>query len=241
MLKIAICDDDEISLAFIKRILLTYAKSTHTMIHVDTFQSGNALLDANKHTLYNIHILDIMMPGMDGIALAKELRKTDEDAFLIFLTSSDEYTKDAYQVDAINYLMKPVSPNKLIAIIKKLISFLPKEEEHSILVQTKQGIVSLSVAQIMYVEHITHVIYFHLANGTVVASLTSTLTLSEVADQLLQYNNFFQPHRAYIVNMDYIQTITKTDLILKNNQGIPIPCRRYVSVRKQYTDYMQQA
>ncbi|MDO5520922.1 MAG: LytTR family DNA-binding domain-containing protein [bacterium] len=239
MLKIAICDDDQISLAFIKRILLSYAKDTHTTLHVDTFQHGDELLNATKTKHYHIHILDIMMPDMDGIELAKQIRKDDTDAFLIFLTSSDEYTKDAYQVDAINYLMKPVSPQKLTTILGKIISFLPKEEANAILVQTKKGIVRLPVDQIVYVEHIAHVIYFHLANGSELASLTSTLTLSEVAEQLLQYANYFQPHRAYIVNMNYIQTITKTDLILKNNQGIPIPCRRYVSVRNQYTEYMQ--
>ncbi|MDO5294387.1 MAG: LytTR family DNA-binding domain-containing protein [bacterium] len=241
MLKIAICDDDQISLAFIKRILISYAKNTDTTLHVDMFQHGDDLLNATKTQHYHIHILDIMMPEMDGIELAKQIRKDDTDAFLIFLTSSDEYTKDAYQVDAINYLMKPVSPGKLAAILTRIISFLPKEEPRAILVQTKKGLVKLPVDQIVYVEHIAHVIHFHLADGGELASLTSTLTLSDVADQLLQSPNYLQPHRAYIVNMDYIHTLTKTDIILKNNQGIPIPCRRYVAVRNQYTEYIKQA
>ena len=237
MLKIAICDDDEISLSFIKQTLHSYSKETKTNILVDTFQQGEDLLKSNLEKHYHILILDIMMPNMDGIELAKELRKQEEDSFLIFLTSSDEYTKDAYQVDAIHYLMKPVKPEKLLSVIGKLKLYLPQLDEKPILVPTKDGLIRLVKDHIVYVEHINHVIYFHTNDGATVTSLTSSLTLSEVAEQLTIYENFFQPHRAYIVNMDYISSISKTDLLLTNEKMIPIPSRRSVEIRRQYTSY----
>lgn len=238
MLKIAICDDDEISLSMIKHILTTYSRKTKTRMLIHTFLHGEDLLAAEKQKHYNIHILDIMMPNMDGIELAKALRRNGDENFLIFLTSSDEYTKDAYLVDAIQYLMKPVNPEKLIRIIERIHGYIQPSQTDSILVQTKQGILKLNTDEIVFIEHINHVIYFHKFDGTVVTSLTSTLTLGEVFDVLKENPHFFKPHRAYIVNMNYIQSLTRTDLILKNNQSIPIPCRRYVAVREQYTDYM---
>lgn len=238
MLKIAVCDDDEASLSMIKHILIAYSKKTNTRMLIHTFEQGEDLLLANQQKRYNIHILDIMMPGMDGISLAKALRHAGDEDFLIFLTSSDEYTKDAYQVDAIHYLMKPVNADKLCSIIDRIKGYIQNIHEESILVHTKQGIQSLSIDQIVYIEHINHVIYFHRLDGSIITSLTSTLTLSEVWDMLGSNPNFFQPHRAYIVNMNHIQSLTKKELLLKNDQIIPIPCRRYATVRDQYTNYM---
>ena len=238
MLKIAICDDNPVELQKTKEYILTYASQKNISLHIDSYSNGYDLIEMQKTNPYPLLLLDIVMPGITGIELARKIRSFDTRSIFIYLTTSDEYTKEAYSVNAIGYIMKPLNINSISNTLDRCLRFIGANELKTILVPTKDGTITVNLDTLMYVEHIKHVLFFHLDNGSVISSINSSMSLSELASELFEYSNFIQPHRAYLINMDFITTMTKTDFVLRNNHLIPIPIRRYSQLRKQYFNYV---
>ena len=119
MYKIAICDDDKISLTYIYKIICDYFKDKSNLFsEISTFSNANMLLSSSK--TFDIYFLDIILPDIDGIEIAKQLRKAGNSGLIIYFTSSKEFALDAFQVEAFQYLLKPVS-NTISGISKSII------------------------------------------------------------------------------------------------------------------------
>lgn len=238
MLKIAICDDNPVELQKTKEYIQSYASGKNITLHIDSYSNGYDLIEMQKSNPYPLLLLDIVMPKLSGIELARKIRSFDTKSLILYLTTSDEYTKEAYSVEAIGYMLKPLSMNNISNTLDRCLRFLGTHENKTILVPTKDGAITVNLDTLMYVEHIKHVLFFHLDNGSVISSINSSISLTELSNELDNYANFIQPHRAYLINMDFITTMTKTDFVLRNNHLIPIPIRRYSQLRKQYFDYV---
>ena len=162
MIKIAICDDQPDELAELAAIIKNYCKSRQKTISLDCFQSSHALLDTVEgQNHFDILILDIILPEMDGIALAKALRTIDDESTIIFLTTSPDYALKSYEVNAFQYLLKPLDRQKFYDILDKLLDRLTLTQTQRLVITTPQGIQSLKAYDITYVEHISHVLYIH--------------------------------------------------------------------------------
>ncbi|MEG0378894.1 MAG: LytTR family DNA-binding domain-containing protein, partial [Eubacterium sp.] len=205
---------------------------------LECFESGYALLDAMKNKqLFDILILEITIPDMDGITLAKELRKMNNESFIIYLTASADYALQSYEVNTFQYLLKPLEPEKLYVTLDQLTQKLLFKQTQKFIVTTATGIERINAHDISFIEHVNHVLYINMRDESLISTANSTATLTAFENQLNEVN-FLRPHRAFIVNLFVVRTLTAESFVLENGSVIPIARRRYTSVKKQYLDFL---
>lgn len=236
-MKIAICDDDKQELLiineFVNKYLSSYFKESNFQIFC--FESSmDLILEIENGKQYDIFILDVVMPDINGIQLATEIRSRDQVAKIIFLTSSIEFAVDSYSVDAFNYLLKPVQEERLNETLEKILSHITHGIKDYIIVNAPTCLLKVFLYNLIYVEAIRRKIYFHLTNESIVESNS---TLSEIELILLKDERFIKPHRSYIVNLDYIKGISSDVLATTNDINIPISRNLLKNVKQNYIDY----
>lgn len=236
MIHIAICDDSkqerQILAAFFKR----YQELHATPLQIHIFQNGFSLLDAiDQGKRFDITILDILMPGENGIEIARNIRASGTDTEIIFLTSSPEYAVDSYEVKAQNYLLKPVTEEKFFASIDSILAELDEKDTASFIIYTTEKQYSrIRVSSLVYGEVTHRTITLHLADQTMISAI---MTFTEFLDILKAYPDFIYPHRSYAVNMHYIQYVTKSDIILTDGQKIPLSRNNYTKISEQFLNF----
>jgi DNA-binding LytR/AlgR family response regulator len=202
--KIALCDDDSFELENIKNTVSEFIASRQSdyQITVNTFTNGNDLLCyINKYGGFDLLILDIVMPGMNGIELAAEIRNNNTNCKIIFLTSSSEFAVNSYKVNAFYYLLKPFSGIELISLLNAALNQIGEEKSNSIAVKEKGKLTRVQINAIQYVESIIHKITFHLRGNEVISCYG---TMNEFQAILSSDKRFTKCHKSFIVNMDYI-------------------------------------
>jgi len=235
--KIALCDDDLGELVKVKESVdhfIRNKQSTHE-ITLNMFSNPNDLLDQiDKYGGFDLYILDIIMPFMNGIDLAKEIQYRNTSCKIIFLTSSPEFAVNSYKVDAFYYLLKPFVSNELDSLLSKVLAQMEKDASNSILIRELGKTTRIYIHTIQYVESVAHTIYFHLKSMEV---LSCYGTMKEFDEILLTEKRFVRCHKSYIVNMDFVTSISRGDFILSDKKLIPISRQSFQRVKKMYIDY----
>lgn len=217
MIRIGICDD---SPAFLQEMKFLIDNSAHLPQNTITelYEDGDALISAHLKNPFDIILLDVVMPMLNGIEAAKEIRDNDKNVKIVFLTSSPEFAVDSYTVKASNYLIKPIEPTKLFACLDELIS-----EAHTLSKYiTVKGIHAshrILLSDIEYLEAQGKHIIFSLTENRVIESLTP---LYAYEDMLLLDDGFFKCHRSYIVNIHHIKSYSHSEIELHSGGIIPI-------------------
>ena len=240
-MKIAICDDNKQELLRINNLVDEYSRCalTEDKIEVSEFTSSIHLLeqlDGGKH--FDVFLLDIIMPNINGIKLATDIRNTDQVAKIIFLTSTSEFAVASYSVGAFNYLLKPVQKDKLFSVLEKAYKDICMNPKQYIVVKTQTALSKVFLHQLIYVEVKGRTVYFNQKNGVIIES---TSTLSQVEAVLLIDKRFIKPHRSYIVNLDYIKNLSQNGIITTNEIFIPVSRNIFKEVKQAYIHYSFQA
>lgn len=236
MIHIAICDDSKQERQILAALFKRYQELHATPLQIHIFQNGFSLLDAiDQGKRFDITILDILMPGENGIEIARNIRASGTDTEIIFLTSSPEYAVDSYEVKAQNYLLKPVTEEKFFASIDSILAELDEKDTASFIIYTTEKQYSrIRVSSLVYGEVTHRTITLHLADQTMISAV---MTFTEFQDILKAYPDFIYPHRSYAVNMNYIQYVTKSDIILTDGQKIPLSRNNYTKILEQFLNF----
>lgn len=236
MIHIAICDDSKQERQILAVLFKRYQELHATPLQIHIFQNGFSLLDAiDQGKRFDITILDILMPGENGIEIARNIRASGTDTEIIFLTSSPEYAVDSYEVKAQNYLLKPVTEEKFFASIDSILAELDEKDTASFIIYTTEKQYSrIRVSSLVYGEVTHRTITLHLADQTMISAV---MTFTEFQDILKAYPDFIYPHRSYAVNMHYIQYVTKSDIILTDGQKIPLSRNNYTKISEQFLNF----
>ncbi|MCB5503919.1 LytTR family DNA-binding domain-containing protein [Coprococcus eutactus] len=236
MIHIAICDDSKQERQILAVLFKRYQELHATPLQIHIFQNGFSLLDAiDQGKRFDITILDILMPGENGIEIARNIRASGADTEIIFLTSSPEYAVDSYEVKAQNYLLKPVTEEKFFASIDSILAELDEKDTASFIIYTTEKQYSrIRVSSLVYGEVTHRTITLHLADQTMISAV---MTFTEFQDILKAYPDFIYPHRSYAVNMNYIQYVTKSDIILTDGQKIPLSRNNYMKISEQFLNF----
>lgn len=236
MIHIAICDDSKQERQILAALFKRYQELHATQLQIHIFQNGFSLLDAiDQGKRFDITILDILMPGENGIEIARNIRASGTDTEIIFLTSSPEYAVDSYEVKAQNYLLKPVTEEKFFASIDSILAELDEKDTASFIIYTTEKQYSrIRVSSLVYGEVTHRTITLHLADQTMISAV---MTFTEFQDILKAYPDFIYPHRSYAVNMNYIQYVTKSDIILTDGQKIPLSRNNYTKISEQFLNF----
>lgn len=238
MFRLAVCDDEPHSLTQIISLIKEYRLTNPFTFEYADFHNGIELISAlEQGKQFDIYCLDIVMPGYNGIELGKEIRKHDKSARIIFLTSSPEFALDSYSVKAENYILKPISKDTLFNTLNDIFEQTRQEEESFITVKDTQGIQKILLANLVYAEAMGRKVLFHLSSGR---TLECSLRFSQACDMLSEYPFFTKPHRSYIVNMNYINIIENTEIILQTSDNIPIAQGKGKEIKDIYLSFQMQ-
>lgn len=235
MIKIAFCDDDMEVLHQMNELLDRYRVERNEDITYAAFQSPFELLtEIEKGIRPDILFLDVVMPGQNGMDVAKEIRQYDTNMKIIFLTSSPEFAVESYSVGAYFYQLKPIWEESFFRLMDSVLAECEKKKKNSLILRSKDGITRIDLQQLEYCEVLGRKLLFHLENGAVLESAGS---LDDLAGQLMQYSNFFRPHRSFLVNMEYIQNISSRFIKMVNDAEIPIPHGKCSEIKNTYMEY----
>ncbi len=235
MIKIAFCDDDMEVLHQMNELLDRYRVERNEDITYAAFQSPFELLtEIEKGIRPDILFLDVVMPGQNGMDVAKEIRQYDTNMKIIFLTSSPEFAVESYSVGAYFYQLKPIWEESFFRLMDAVLAECEKKKKNSLILRSKDGITRINLQQLEYCEVLGRKLLFHLENGAV---LESAWSLDDLAGQLMQYSNFFRPHRSFLVNMEYIQNISSRSIKMVNDAEIPIPHGKCSEIKNTYMEY----
>ena len=235
MIKIAFCDDDMEVLHQMNELLDRYRVERNEDITYVAFQSPFELLtEIEKGIRPDILFLDVVMPGQNGMDVAKEIRQYDTNMKIIFLTSPPEFAVESYSVGAYFYQLKPIWEESFFRLMDAVLAECEKKKKNSLILRSKDGITRIDLQQLEYCEVLGRKLLFHLENGAVLESAGS---LDDLAGQLMQYSNFFRPHRSFLVNMEYIQNISSRSIKMVNDAEIPIPHGKCSEIKNTYMEY----
>lgn len=235
MIKIAFCDDDMEVLHQMNELLDRYRVERNEDITYAAFQSPFELLtEIEKGIRPDILFLDVVMPGQNGMDVAKEIRQYDTNMKIIFLTSSPEFALESYSVGAYFYQLKPIWEESFFRLMDAVLAECEKKKKNSLILRSKDGITRIDLQQLEYCEVLGRKLLFHLEDGAVLESAGS---LDDLAGQLMQYSNFFRPHRSFLVNMEYIQNISSRSIKMVNDAEIPIPHGKCSEIKNTYMEY----
>ena len=235
MIKVAFCDDDLSILEELSALIDRYRVDRNQEMEYAAFQSPLELLaEIEKGMRLDVLFMDVVMPGENGIEVAKEIRQYDNNVKIIFLTSSAEFAVQSYTVGAYFYQLKPIWEESFFRLMDSVISECEKEQQCSLILRCKTGIARIELEKLEYCEVIGRTLLFHMANGTVLERIGS---LDELSGQLMQFEQFLRPHRSYLINMEYIQNISSKMITLTCLAQIPIPHGKYSEIKDMYLEY----
>ena len=214
--KIAIVDDSEQDTEYVAALVREWAKAAGHTAALSLFRSAEAFLFAQEDgQRMDMLLLDIEMGAMNGVELAKKLRQTNTAVQLLFITGFPDFIAEGYEVEALHYLMKPVAPEKLAAVLDRAAANLAKTEKRlCVTYDRRTDFVPLS--QIYYIEAQKQYVLIHAADK----DYRMKTTLAQTKDALDEY--FFQCQRSFLINLRYVVRIKNECVVLKNGAEVPI-------------------
>ena len=235
MLRIAVCDDEQLYLDKTRAILEQYAAAHDTEVTVEAFSNSSTLLDSIEGgERHNIYLLDIYMPGVSGMSVATELRSKGVRSPIIFLTSSTEHAVEAFGVDATHYLLKPYTKQNFFAAMDKAVQSISAHAEESIVLKIGGEYQNVPIPDILYCEAADNHQRLWMKDG---GTLLIRMTASELYDMLESFGCFHRCGRAYILNLNHVKKVTANSTVLKNCMELPLPHSAVAGLRSAFFNH----
>mgnify|MGYP000684457753 FL=1 len=224
LIRIAIVEDEPTERDRIKVYLEEIAQEDQTQFDIEQYSSGMAFVMRGMKD-YDLVLMDIDMPNLNGIETAKALRKVDQSATLIFVTNMAQYAISGYEVNAIDFILKPVNRYSFAIKIKRAISRTAKKNDNAIQIKMDGTIFLVHMYQIMYLEVDGHYVIFHTTQGDY-----KEYTTLKLAQKRINSSHFVQCNQSFLINMKYIESVSRESVTVG---GTII----YIS-RKMKTEFM---
>lgn len=230
-MRIAVCDDEEKYRVHVKTELEKIVNSIDVVI--DSFAQGEDLLKKIENKPYDIIFLDIEMPAMDGITIAKKIREQSENMELVFLTNHVEYALEGYEVNALRYLTKPVNPVKL----QEVISYMIKREKNRkiIWVKNKDCEEKILVTDIIFMEAQNQKVEIHTKDKVYV----HRYNMGDYEKEL-ETDGFFRIHRGYLVALGSIESFGHHEVRMEDGTVLPVSKTKEKKLKDALFQYVKE-
>lgn len=238
MLQIAVCDDEEKQLNQTVSLLECYLRSRPGLNgQIETFLSGSALLERAKNTGgFDLYMLDILMPDLNGIETGRRLRALGDGGEILFLTNSNDFAADSYDVRAFFYLLKPVEDMKLFEVLDGAVKKLIRRRSSAIVVTTADGPRRILLEHIRYVERVGRCVRYFCTDGTV-DSQTIRVPFREITAPLLADRRFYPCGASFVLNFQHVTGVSGQAALLDSGQTVTLPRTAATDFKKAWGNY----
>ena len=233
MLRIAVVEDDKTYAAQLKEYLVRYGTEKNQKISVALFPDGEDIV-TDYSAEFDIILMDVEMTFMDGMTTAERIREKDNEVVIIFITNMPQYAIQGYKVDALVYVLKPISYFAFSQRIDRALTRVKKKEATYITVAQKGGKKKLNVDKICYVEVRDHDLIYHSTKGDIV-----TKSSMKEAEDTLGGTKFFRCNRCYLVNLEYVEDFRGNDVTVASDV-IQVSRARKKAFMDALNDYMNE-
>lgn len=231
MLRVAVAEDNpkdrERLLSFLKK----YGEEKDVQIEVAEYTDGSELLDQYR-PCYDVIFLDVEMPQMDGMKAAEKIRETDEEVILIFIANMAKYAIRGYEVQALDYVLKPVKYEAFTVKMDKVKRLAEKKKDKSISIKTGTATHRLLLSHIQYVEVVQHLLIFHTEDGDF-----STRGVLKDVEAVLEENGFYKCNKCYLVNLRHVRSV-HDGMVLVGNDQLQVSRARKKAFAEAVADYI---
>ena len=223
--RIAMCDDVPADIDYIKSMVEKWAKARDISVQIETFPSAESFLFRYAEDKdFDVLLLDIEMAAMDGVTMAKKVRRENETVQIVFITGYSDYIAEGYEVEALHYLMKPVHEEKLFQVLDRAMEKLEKNAR-CLDLELSGEMVRLPLYTIRYLDVYKNYVTVH---GK--ADYTVKRPLGTFEAEL--GSGFFRAGRSMILNLKYIRKVTKKEVYLADGTVLPLPRGVYESLNR---------
>lgn len=231
MLQIAVCDDEKSMAEYLKQLIVSRLEGEKDC-SVTVFSSGTELLEKGKD--FDIFFLDIDLRDMSGIDMARCLRK-EKEAVIVFVTALKEYVFDAFDLQAFQYLFKPVDENQFFRVLDKaLLECRMKKQSEPLVIRVNGVYQNIPKEKILYAENEARKIVLHLKDE----QISFYAKMSELEGML--GDNFFRCHRGYLVNLNAVKGYDTGNIQLKNGEVILMAKQKYSAFVTAYMEFLRR-
>lgn len=239
MLRIAVCDDVPKDLEVTKGLLEEYREARPDLeITISGYDSPYRLLtEFEAGRWHDVYLLDILMPGVDGIRLGRTLRQCNESCSILFGTITPEYALESFSAGAQNYLLKPFRRDALFQALDRAVGHMDVGQACGISVRSERGVHFLPYHEILYVESRDRSMVFHLTGGREVVSLKLRSSFEAALAGPLTDPRFCQPHKSFVVNLEHVRLQGGGRLELVGGVSLPVPAGRRRALMDLYLNY----
>ena len=217
MIKIALCDDNEFQRELMEDIINEYRQLHNSLdIRLSIFPGGRELLSSVKENgFYDIYILDLIMPDINGMETAVTLRAMKDPGKIIFLTATLDYAVASYEVDAFYYMLKPADQGKLFKVLDKACRDYTGTES-AINLKTRSGIVKIKYEDILYVSLENRALRYNLKDGKTLDGMAIRVPFKDSVASLLEDSRFSLCGVSMVVNLDYLDQMDAESVLLSD-------------------------
>ncbi|MBE5927777.1 MAG: response regulator transcription factor [Lachnospiraceae bacterium] len=234
-INIAICDDERESIEKIRNKILDIVNGKNIQIDIFTYLNSKSAVDVlqSDKEHFDILLLDIDMPELSGLEVAKAIRKKRENIILIFVSAHEQYVFESIEYSPFRYIRKSKLTEELPLAMKAAFARLENDKEKSIIIKTDDGEVRLFYSEIMYYETGNRRINMYLSNGKVI---TTWKTVKELIEEMND-ERFIKLHSGCVVNVKYISEYSKSDVTLDNGEKLIVSRRNIKDVKEELLKY----
>lgn len=226
-MRVAIVEDMDENIAILQTYLNRYEREHDIQIQTCSYKDGMHFI-TDYRPVWDLILLDIEMPLLNGMDTARQIRKADPDVLIIFITCLTQYAIEGYSVRALDYVLKPVQYYAFAAKLDQVCEILASRHRNSILVSCREGQIKLLPEQILYVEVQDHTLCYHTSQ--LLLHTTGTQSLARLAEELKDYG-FARCHQAYLVNLRHVTRYDRSTVFL-GEKKLPMS-------RTYYKDFVQ--
>ncbi len=225
MYRAAIVDDRAEDLSFVENVLRKWADERKISLKIQLFPSAESFLfEFAEEKNFDILLLDIEMPGMDGVTMAKKIRKINETVQIIFISGYSDYISEGYEVSALHYLLKPVREEKLFEVLDRALNKIEKNEGFLELKASGQ-LLRIPYHEIKYIDVYQNYVTVHAKE-----EYSLKRSLSDLLKELDE--RFYKAGRSLAVNLDYVRRVSKTEIRLSDGSVLPLPRGAYEGINR---------
>lgn len=232
-MRLAVCDDEKIQRDYIITLLDEWSKNNNIGLQISEFADTEKFWLAHSEQPFDGALLDIEMPGQNGMDFARSLREQNDKLPIIFITGFAEFMAQGYEVDAIHYLLKPVDKNKLFECLNKMRSL---EKSKILIFESSQGLLRIPEKDIVYLEAFGHNTTLHCVNGV----YELNFGISKLEKQV-DKNVFIRCHRSYLVNLNHVYQTDRENVVLDSGEKLPLSRRMYDGFNRALLKFYRNA